>query len=105
MTQNAPTITRTDLDWLCIVHRALQNAPTNDTLWAECVKAMRGLIGRFTFAAHDEAHAAHAQYLLNRIASLACDYTTQGVATSAERIKDVLEAIARGDKLDALRLL
>jgi hypothetical protein len=101
----APAIERTHLDWLCIAHRALGQAPTNDLLWVEAVNSMRGLIVAFDREARDDQHAAHAQYLLNRIATLAGDYGTQAVAMSTERIKDVLMVIAGGGQLEARRLL
>lgn len=97
-------ITRFDLDWVCITQRAADNDTDNADLWLESVRAMRNLIAAFNSAAIDEAHAAHAQYLVNRLAALACDYGTQAVAMAAERMKDVLEAIGRGERLDALRL-
>lgn len=102
---SAPAITRTDLDWLCIVHRAIEGKPTNDTLWYEAVFSLRRLIEAFNTVACDESHAANAQYLLNRLAAIAYDYTTPTVAAWSERIKDALEAIGRGERLDALRLL
>lgn len=98
-------ITRTDLDWVCITQRAADNDTDNADLWLESVRAMRNLIAAFNSAAIDEAHAAHAQYLINRLGFIACDYGTQAVAAAGERIKDVLEAIGRGERLDALRLL
>lgn len=101
----APAIERHHLDWLCIVHRAIEQAPTNDLLWVEAVNGMRGLIVAFNREARDEQHAAHAQYLLNRLAALAVDYGTQAVAMSAERIKDALMVIAGGGQLEARRLL
>lgn len=101
----APAIEREHLDWLCIVHRAIEQAPTNDLLWVEAVNSMRGLIVAFNREARDDQHAAHAQYLLNRIATLAYDYGTQAVAMSTERIKDVLMVIAGGGQLEARRLL
>jgi hypothetical protein len=101
----APAIDRADLDWVCITHRALEAAPTSDTLWAQSVTAMRGLIAAIDRAAYDEAHAAHGQYLVNQLIATGLDYDTRAVAERGERIKDALEAIGAGTRLDALRLL
>lgn len=109
MTTEAPAITRADLDWLAVAHRAIEQAPTNDLLWFEAVNGMRRLIAAFNHAARDEAHAAHAQYLLNRVASLAvtpADAPTTGtpVPVYSERVKDQLMHIAAGG-YDARSLL
>lgn len=101
----APVITRADLDWLCITHRAAADNTGNGDLWLAAVRAMRHLIGTFDIVALDDRHAAHAQYLVNRLAAMAGEYATQGLAVASERLKDVLEAIGRGERLDAFRLL
>jgi hypothetical protein len=97
----APAIERHHLDWLCIAHRAIEQAPTNDILWLEAVNSMRGLIVAFNREARDDQHAAHAQYLLNRLAALAV--TPAGAPTTgtpvpvySERVKDQLMHIATG---------
>jgi hypothetical protein len=99
------TITRNQLDWLCIAQRAADSNPDSQLLWVQAALAVSDVILVCNVLAVDEAHAAHAQYLVNRLAFLAVDYGTQAVAMSAERIKDVLETISRGERLDALRLL
>lgn len=101
MSTEAPaTITRTDLDWVCITHRALENAPTNDTLWAQAVTTLLRLNRAFNAIAIDEAHAAHAQYLLNQIVGFALKPadapTVSGapVALVTEHMKDQLMHLA-----------
>jgi len=109
--QTAPAIARTDLDWLGIVHRALQSAPTNDMLWVECVRSMRRLITVMNLASRDENHAAHAQYLLNKLVahavSPAAGATASGrsVPEVAEAIKDQLMHLAAGGRDDRALLL
>lgn len=106
MQTQAPTrITRTELDWACIAQRAAHNAPRSQLLWVQAALAMSDVIMVCNVLAVDEPHAAHAQYLVNRLAELACTYGTEAVAVHTERIKDVLEAIGRGERLDALTLL
>lgn len=94
-------ITRFDLDWLCIAQRAADNDTDNADLWLEAVRAMRGLIAAFNSAARDEAHAAHAQLLIGRLAIYAVEtyrtlYSGTPLAVASERIKDQLMHIARG---------
>lgn len=105
MNSQTVAITRFDLDWVCITQRAADNDPHSQLLWVQAALAISDTIAAFNSAAIDEVHAAHAHYLINRLGFIACDYGTQAVATAAERIKDVLEAIGRGERLDALRLL
>lgn len=93
-------ITRFDLDWVCITQRAAENDQHSTDLWLEAVRAMRNLIGAFNSAARDEAHAAHAQFLINRIAQYATFNVAgaggTGVALVTERYKDELMHLARG---------
>lgn len=109
MSTEAPAkITRTDLDWVCITHRALQNAPTNDALWAQAVMTLFRLGRAFDALAVDTAHASHAQYLLNRIVQFALmpgdAQTLSGapVALVTEHMKDqLMHLAARGYDVQA----
>lgn len=105
MSEAPAKITRAELDWVCITQRAAENDQHSQLLWVQATLAISDVIMVCNVLAVDEPHAAHAQYLVNRLATLACDRTTQAVALASERIKDVLEAIGRGERLDALRLL
>lgn len=110
MDKVAPLITRADLDWLCIAHRAIEQAPTNDLLYIEAVNTMRGLIVAFNRSARNDCHAAHAQYLLNKLVAHAVSpsaaLTGSGVPVPlvSERVKDALMHIAAGG-YDARSLL
>lgn len=105
MSQAPAPITRAELDWVCVTQRAADNDQHSQLLWVQATLAMSDVIMVCNVLAVDEAHAAHAQYLVNRLGALACDYGTEAVALASERIKDVIEAIGRGERLDALRLL
>lgn len=94
------TVTRFQLDWLCIVHRALEAAPTSDILWAHAVITLRGLITAFDTLACDDNDAAHAQYLLNKLVAYALTpadaRTVSGapVPLVSEHLKDQLMHLA-----------
>lgn len=105
MSEAPAKITRAELDWVCVAHRAAANDPHSQLLWVQAVLAMSDVIMVCNVVAVDEPHAAHAQYLVNRLAAMADEYATEAVALSSEHIKDVLEAIGAGERLDALRLL
>jgi hypothetical protein len=106
----APAITRADLDWLCVTQRAAENDTDSVILWDAAVEAMHGLIARFNTAARDEAHAAHAQFLIGRLAAFAITPvdgpTVSGVPVPlvSERMKDRLMHLASGG-YDALAIL
>jgi hypothetical protein len=104
-TQDPAAITRAELDWVCVTQRAADNDPHSQLLWVQAALAISDVIMVCNVLAIDEAHAAHAQHLVNRLAILACDRGTQAVALASERIKDVLEAIGRGERLDMRALL
>lgn len=100
MSEAPAKITRAELDWLCITQRAADTNPENADLWLEAVRSMRNLIGEFNAAALDEAHAAHAQYLLNRIVEFALKPATAPTISGVpvplvtERMKDQLMHLA-----------
>jgi hypothetical protein len=104
-TQAPAAITRAELDWVCITQRAADNAPDSQLLWVQAALAMSDVIMVCNVLAIDEPHAAHAQYLVNELASLAIEHSTPWVAVVAEGIKDLIEAIARGERFEALNLL
>lgn len=104
-------ITRFDLDWVCITQRAAKNDTDNADLWLESVRAMRNLIAAFNSAAIDEAHAAHAQFLIERLAEYAtfnadaASMAGAAVADVTEQYKDQLMHIAAGEYDPVLRFL
>lgn len=94
-------ITRFDLDWVCITQRAADNDPHSQLLWVQAALAISDTIAAFNSAAIDEAHAAHAQLLIGRLAIYAVEtyrtlYSGTPLAVASERIKDQLMHIARG---------
>lgn len=101
MNAEAPAeITRAELDWVCITQRAAENNPTSQLLWVQASLAMSDAIQGFNAAALDQAHAAHAQYLLNRIAAFALKPVNAPTISGApvplvtEHMKDQLMHIA-----------
>jgi hypothetical protein len=108
ITEAPATITRADLDWVCITHRALANNPTNHALWAQAVITLLRLTQAFDALAVDASHASHAQYLLNRIVQFALmpgDAPTLSgapVALVTEHMKDhLMHLAARGYDVQA----
>lgn len=94
-------LTRADLDWLCVTQRAADNDQQSQLLWVQATLAMSDVIGACNRTARDDAHAAHAQHLVGRLAVLAvtaADAPTTGtpVPVYAERVKDQLMHIAAG---------
>lgn len=84
-------ITRTDLDYLSTAVRAAQRHPDNATLWAEAVRAQRGVIATAD-ATMPDALAAEVQAQVGYLAGYAVD-ACQWAADRAEHIKDVILAL------------
>lgn len=108
-TQAPAPITRAELDWVCITQRAADNAPDSQLLWVQAALAMSDVIMVCNILALDEAHAAHAQVLVGRLANIAltpADAPTTGtpVPVRSERLKDQIMHIAAGG-YDARTLL
>lgn len=110
MSEAPAKITRAELDWVCITQRAADTNPTSQLLWVQATLAMSDVIMVCNVLALDEAHAAYAQELVNRLAALATTPvdapTASGVPVPlvAERVKDVLMHIGDGG-YDARSLL
>lgn len=111
MSAQAPAkITRAELDWVCVTQRAAENNPTSQLLWVQATLAMSDVIMVCNVLAVDEAHAAYAQDLVNRLAALALTPvdapTASGVPVPlvAERVKDALMHLGAGG-YDARSLL
>lgn len=110
MSEAPAKITRAELDWVCVAQRAADTNPTSQLLWVQATLAMSDVIMVCNVLALDEAHAAYAQELVNRLAALATTPvdapTASGVPVPlvAERVKDVLMHIGDGG-YDARSLL
>lgn len=106
----APRITREQLDWVAITQRAYESDPNSVILWAQAALALSDVIGGINRTALNEAHAAHAQDLVGRLAAVAATDTGekswygQAIPIVSEGLKDQLMHIARGG-YDARALL
>jgi hypothetical protein len=102
MNSQAPAqITRADLDWLCITHRAAANDPTSQLLWVQATLAMGDATRSLDAAALDQSHAKHGRFLIGRLAAFAIttvDAVTIGtpIPLYSERIKDAIMHIGSG---------
>jgi len=103
-TQAPAPITRAELDWVCVAQRAADNDPHSQLLWVQATLAMSDVIMVCNVLARDEAHAAHAQALVNQLAALACENGTEDVAVMAEALKDAIVHISAGGR-NALAML
>lgn len=102
MSQAPAPITRAELDWVCVTQRAADNDQHSQLLWVQATLAMSDVISSCNRTARDEAHAAHAQHLVGRLAAFttfradASTLTGTACALVTERLKDEIMHIAAG---------